>query len=269
MSYPVINLHGTWTLKSDGGNISCPAEVPGDNYSALLAAGIISDPYYRLNELDALWVADTDWSYERTFDVPAEMLSANAVIINFDSIDTIAAVYINDKFIANVDNQFKRWRFQVKEYIKAGVNTLRLDFRSPVEASEEARKNYKSADLPSCGPYSSIKAINYIRKSQCSSGWDWGVSAPTSGMTGNVYIAAMDTAILEHVYDSQEFCGNTCKITFTAELAPVESAAIGSKVCVDFTFNGETKTAEAASPRCGGIKVSTEFKRLLIYLKKL
>ena len=44
-----IDLAGKWQLSADGvGPLS--AELPGDNYSALLDAGLIPDPYIGCNE---------------------------------------------------------------------------------------------------------------------------------------------------------------------------------------------------------------------------
>jgi beta-mannosidase len=39
-----IDLSGEWMLESKSGEWSVPATVPGDNVSALLAAGKIPDP---------------------------------------------------------------------------------------------------------------------------------------------------------------------------------------------------------------------------------
>lgn len=53
-----------------------PAKVPGGIYSDLLEAGILtSDLYYRFNEANYKWVAQTDWIYETSFSVTEEFLS--------------------------------------------------------------------------------------------------------------------------------------------------------------------------------------------------
>ncbi|MFO7536075.1 MAG: hypothetical protein R6X19_10430 [Kiritimatiellia bacterium] len=47
-----IDLAGTWSLSRKGAkDRPLPVAVPGDNASALLAAGKIPDPYDRMNEL--------------------------------------------------------------------------------------------------------------------------------------------------------------------------------------------------------------------------
>jgi beta-mannosidase len=51
-----IDLSGDWTLQPKNGEWSVPATVPGDNVSALLAAGKIPDPYWADNELQLQWI---------------------------------------------------------------------------------------------------------------------------------------------------------------------------------------------------------------------
>ena len=90
MAYPIIDLQGTWQLRQTSEKESIPAQVPGDNYSALLENGKIPEPYFGENEELVQWVGDVDWTYERTFTVPKELLKARSVILNLDSLDTVA-----------------------------------------------------------------------------------------------------------------------------------------------------------------------------------
>ena len=56
-----IDLSGDWTLQPKSGEWSVPAIIPGDNVSALLAAGKIPDPYWADNELQVQWIGREDW----------------------------------------------------------------------------------------------------------------------------------------------------------------------------------------------------------------
>ena len=47
-----IDLSGTWHLASTDTAHNAPMRVPGDVHSALLAAGLIPDPYAGRNERD-------------------------------------------------------------------------------------------------------------------------------------------------------------------------------------------------------------------------
>ncbi len=105
-----IDLKGIWDLKQSGQKKLIPANVPGDNYSALLAAELIPDPYCRKNELDVQWVYDSDWEYSREFDVSEELLSCDSIYLNAESLDAFAVIYINNKKVASTRNMFKRHR---------------------------------------------------------------------------------------------------------------------------------------------------------------
>lgn len=258
MKHPVINLCGTWQLRQTAEMQSIPAQIPGDNCSALLKAGRIPDPYYRDNEKVVQWIADVPWTYERTFTVPKDMLKAHAIMLNCDSVDTVATIFINGETVATVDDQFKRYRFDVKPFLKAGANVIRLDFLATRTAGDALKKTLAN-DPGNQGEYSSVKTLNCVRKSQCCGGWDWGISLPTCGMMGQIYLIGVEQVVLEHVYDIQTHRGNCCDIAFFAELTPLESIPIGSSVQVEFAFNGERKKATGVVPRAGGIIVSAKF----------
>lgn len=255
-----IDLAENWKLTTPSKRVpEITATIPGDNYSALLAAEQIPDPYYRDNEQAVQWVADVPWSYERTFQVPAELLKQDEVILNFDSIDTVATILLNGQELAKVDDQFIRRRYAVKQFLKKGKNTLRLDFEAVRKAGEEVEKKLTNPPERMTTLLSSVPTINYIRKTQCSGGWDWGISLPSCGITEKVYLEGVQQATLEHVYDVQFHSKNQCKITFFAELEPLENTPIGTEVTVAFKFNKQVKTAKGRIPRKGRLIVSADF----------
>ena len=60
-----LDLSGQWQLSSPSmPGRTIPAELPGDNYSALLNAGIIPDPYFAKNELLIQEYRDYKWSFK-------------------------------------------------------------------------------------------------------------------------------------------------------------------------------------------------------------
>ena len=52
-----------------------PARVPGCVHTDLMRAGLIPDPRFGTNELDLLWIGETDWEYRTTFDLSPEQLA--------------------------------------------------------------------------------------------------------------------------------------------------------------------------------------------------
>jgi len=57
-------------------------------------------------------------------------LSKESVHLVAKGIDTVSSVYINEQLIGQTDNMFVRYKFDVKQTLKVGVNTIRIAFES-------------------------------------------------------------------------------------------------------------------------------------------
>jgi beta-mannosidase len=59
-----------WTLTSPGNEsfVGIEGKVPSQAHLDLYAAGVISDPYFGLNDFDLRWVAGSNWSYSTGVD---------------------------------------------------------------------------------------------------------------------------------------------------------------------------------------------------------
>ena len=65
-----ISLSGSWELTCDKEGFSpIEANVPGDNASALLRAGLIPDPNVGLNEHEVQWIGQYNWRWKHSFTV--------------------------------------------------------------------------------------------------------------------------------------------------------------------------------------------------------
>jgi beta-mannosidase len=220
-----LDLAGTWILSEIGGTHSCPFVAPGDVFSALLAAQLIPDPYWGMNEETVQWVITRDWAIERTFEVSAALLASANVYLNADSLDTFAEISINGTDIGSTANQFRRHRFDVKAALTAGRNTMRIVFRSAAKeaAARAARQPYP---IPANGYQNGIRVPHYnlIRKAQCHGGWDWGISLFTCGVYDDLSLRGTTAARIEHVYTTQQHAAGEVVVTVTAE---VEAVAAG------------------------------------------
>ncbi|MGI6565992.1 MAG: glycoside hydrolase family 2 protein [Firmicutes bacterium] len=212
-----LDLRGTWRLRELGYEESIPAQVPGDNHSALLEAGKIPDPYWGDNELAVQWVGRRSWEYSRKFTMDEEMLGESSVFLNCDQLDTVADIYINDHHVASTDNMFRRYRFEVKEYCRLGENEIRIVFHSAVETAAA-----RSQELPYEIPHSQYPIqsphVNLVRKVACHGGWDWGCCLMVSGIYGDIYIGATSLGRIEYVYTTQTHTDGCCKVEVTAEI---------------------------------------------------
>jgi len=202
-----FDLGGSWQLKTLNGkndplsvNANISAEVPGSVLDAWIKSGIVPDPYYGENEKQITPLFNNDFEYSRAFSVNAELLAQDKVVLVCLGIDTLGEIFINDKSIAKVNNMHRSWRFNVKELLKTGENTIRVVLFSPNAFIADAFRN---------GPVKytatgSMTGANYIRKTHCQFGWDWGPRLPDAGIWRSIYLEGWSAARLEDVYITQE-----------------------------------------------------------------
>ena len=227
-----IDLSGKWRLSSER-VAPVAAELPGDNYSALLEADVIPDPYYGCNEKLVQWPGALTWTFEREFEVAPEFLARRSVFLNLDSIDTFGEVFVNGVSVGVSSDMFTRFRQEVGHLLKAGTNAIRVVISPP---GPESQKLAEHQPLPIKALwFSSLPHINLIRKVQCHSGWDWGISLVVCGLYGSLYLEATDGCRIEHLYSEQRHEAGKVVLAAFAELD-------GDEAEVEFGFNGETRT---------------------------
>src|SRR5690242_19469421 len=107
-----------------------PAEVPGHVHLDLMRVGIIPDPFERMYERTVQWVDETDWAYRRTFALSPEELAGARHILRFGGLDTLARVLLNGELLGEPANMFIAHEFDVTGALRAGENTLEVQFRS-------------------------------------------------------------------------------------------------------------------------------------------
>ncbi|MBN1698029.1 MAG: glycoside hydrolase family 2 protein [Spirochaetales bacterium] len=210
-----IDLHGIWQLiRADTGEITA-AKVPGDNYSALYAAGKIEDPYYGTNEEAVQWIREVDWIFRREFEVPGTVLSHTSVVLTCESFDTITGITINGCPVGRTENMFRRYIFDVKGVLKAGTNTIEIRFFSVPGFARERSASF-GRPFPST-KNSKVPHINFVRKIQCHAGWDWGICLLVSGIYGECSIRATSAGRIDYVTTVQHHEPGHCRIAVTVE----------------------------------------------------
>ncbi len=240
MNHTQLDLSGQWLLKStQWQEKSIPASLPGDNYTALLAAGEIPDPYYAKNELEVQWPREHDWEYRRDFEVPADFLKFNSVYLNVEMFDLFGVIHINGKKVLSGENMFARYRPEVKQFLKPGKNSIRILFKA-VEPEAKKIADVQPIQCPMSG-CSLSPNLNLVRKVHCHGGWDWGITQMVSGIYAPLTMNAVNLARIEHVNAIQNHEKNKVTVTAVADLF----ALAAGKKSVTFKFNGETKTVNA------------------------
>ena len=224
----IIPIHAGWQFREAGKPDWHNATVPGCVHTDLLANKLIEDPFYRDNEKKQQWIGKTDWEYRTTFKVTPETLKRENIELVFEGLDTYAQVFLNEQLILSADNMFRTWRVDVKRTLKAGDNTLRIVFRSPINEVLPVMAKIKY-ELPASNDQGE-KTSPYTRKAPYHYGWDWGPRFVTSGVWRPVSLEAWDIA---RVNDLQiilkKISADVAELTANIE---IEAASAGTATLV-------------------------------------
>lgn len=236
----MLDLHGNWKLSQIGTEQSYRAVVPGDNVSALLAAGVIEDPYFGKNEDKVQWISYQTWAWSRDFTITTEFLGSNFIYLNADEIDTCAKIEINGISVGATKSQFIRHRFDVKKALRKGKNSIVITIEPYMK--EAKRRLNKSPFVVPGTRNNTIPHLNFVRKTQCHAGWDWGITLVVSGVYGALNLQGHSAARIEHVYTKQHHRKGVCSVEVTTELVAEQSGMTQ----VEVTFNGEVQQRNVA-----------------------
>ena len=129
------------SLTSQHPHISIPMAIPGDNYAALLDAGLISQPYLGTNEKDVQWVSEAQWTIERQFEVNTDQFSSRAIMLKLSRVDTLATFVVNGEVVLTCSNMFREYECDIKPYLTNGTNHISVTFdRADLEGEKRALK---------------------------------------------------------------------------------------------------------------------------------
>jgi beta-mannosidase len=177
----IINLSSNWTLSNKNFNITINnLELPISVTTALRRENLIPDPLYRYNDVYLRWIVqDDNWIFSNNFKIENFDSLNDSTTINliFDTIDTIASVYLNEKFILAGNNQFLKYHAKgLNSKLNTDVNTLVVKFASPINQAKMLASTYPYYVPNNCTPdvQHGECHVNFLRKEQCSFSWDWG-----------------------------------------------------------------------------------------------
>lgn len=204
-----ISLEDKWTLTVLGKNVfdipEAPIKtcVPSTVYGTLLEKGLMPDPYFRDNELQATKLMENDFAYETEFSIGSEERKADRLFLHFEGIDTLADIYLNGQLIGSANNMNRVWEYDITSPVKDGtedtVYQLKAVLHSPTRfISEENEK------CPVGASSDAMPGFPHIRKAACMFGWDWGPRLPDAGLFRGVSIKVIKTARIAQVALSQQ-----------------------------------------------------------------
>jgi len=190
-------------------NLECTA--PCSMYSVLLDHKIIDDPFYGLNEREYMHLSDKGCKFECDFDVDEYTLSKEYIELTFLGLDTICEITLNGRLVDNTMNMHRAYTYDVKQLLKAGKNTLVLDFSSPTEYFEKMNNKHwlwTNGDT--------LPGACHLRKAFYMSGWDWGPTLPDMGIFRPVVLDAYNGDKIDNVFVRQHH--NDGEVTLEIEV---------------------------------------------------
>ena len=177
----------------------------------------------------------------RTLEVPPGMLSAEAVYLRADCVDTFCDVSVNGHFVGSTSNYFRKWEWDVKEFLHEGSNVVEGVFHDAEAITEKL-----DAALPYPIPMSGVGFVphlNLIRKPGYHGGWDWGPKCMNVGFAGELSLIPVNVARVDYLgcaqYHSRK---GKCTVTLKAELFSPK----GGKTKLSFACGGKVKNKKVA-----------------------
>ncbi len=240
MTKSTVDLSGVWRLTDDGGDTTCDMAIPGDNITAMHAAGLIPDPYWGRNEYDLRWMADRDWTIRRKF-----QLTEQDVDLVVEGLDTVATITVNATRIGTAQNSFRRHRFGLSEAAVIGENEIAITFHSSTRAAD-ALQRQQPFPIPYQEGNNDIANVNMLRKVQCDYGWDWNIALAPFGLLGSIVVEPALTPRIDTLHIAQTHEQGRVIVDVTAHLShsrgqDVSFALAGQKQ----KFEAQTDTPSA------------------------
>lgn len=195
-------LNGNWVMNEKGTEKYLDAIIPGSVMSTLILQRRIEDPFFRLNEYKAREISRRDYFFYREFEVLPELFEQERIRLVCEGIDTIAKIYINEMYVGRANNMHRTWTFDVKNFLRPGINFINIEFTSPL-AFIDGYHTGPGKDI-TCIPSGCMKGNQFIRKAHCMFGWDWGAQIPDMGiwrdinLVGYSLVRLKDVEILQH-----------------------------------------------------------------------
>jgi len=207
------SLSGAWEFRNRGEGAWRQGTVPGCVHTDLLALGEIPDPFVRDQDLRVGWVAERAWTYRTRFVLPPKLQREERLFLVADGVDTLANVELNGRMLGRVDNQYRRWEWEIGRHLEDEENVLVVHFDSPVREAAA-----RQAVRPMTTVVDQLPGAPHLRKAPYHFGWDWGPQLPTVGVWKDVRIEGHSIARLADVHLRQEHADGKARIRAAVEV---------------------------------------------------
>ena len=180
------------------------------------------------------WAEGGDVVITQTLNATEAMLSAKAVYLRAEDVDTFCDIRLNGHYVGATSNFFRRWEWDVKPYLRVGENVLEGTFHD-AEAISEKLNDALDYPIPMSG-VGFVPHLNLIRKPGYHGGWDWGPKCMNVGFAGPVTLIPVNVARLDYLECTQNHSRKgRCVVTLKAEMYSPE----GGEAEVTFECDGK------------------------------
>ena len=225
-----LALNDNWTLSRIGSDQAIPFAIPGDVHSALLSEKLIPDPYWRDNEQSLDWVHESEWQIETFFQM--EEAPKDHFILTLENVDCHALVFLNGVELGRCESQFLRYDFEASAALRKGENRLSIHFLSNSHVAK-AEHDAFPFEVPYIFWNCRLPHYNFLRKSQCHSGWDWNIALSPLGVYGGVHLRRVNKLRLDDIMVRQHHVDGSVSLEIVAHYYAYEAGEVTLAVNFD------------------------------------
>ena len=209
-----------WTLAgrdSEGDPLSLSATVPSTVHSVLQDAGMIPGDLFKPGvENQLTWIGEQTWKWTTDFPAQEDWRTHEHVELVCDGLDTLAKVSINGSLVGQVENMFRRYRWDIRPWLRDGSNRIEIDFDALAPALREFSTDPALVDGVEVAAM--IGDVQKLRKMACNFGWDWGPKFPTVGPWKPIHIELRNGPRFETVRVDQRHANGRVELILEPEI---------------------------------------------------
>lgn len=216
-----------------------PGIVPGNYELDLVRAGLLADPFYGENLLEAEKLEGRHVYYAKRFQYTA--CQGTEPFLVFEGIDTVAEIYLNGHLLGKSENMLIPQEFPAKELLLEGGNELVVHI---VPACIAARENKVSAG-------NGALRYNYetlrLRKAPHMFGWDIMPRLVSAGIFRPAYLEYRPAARFKQSYlmtTKVDLLSEKAELTFFYEFETPEADLSAYQVVLSGTCGGRSFQAQ-------------------------
>lgn len=251
---------GQWTVEEAARGEEVACRVPGAVHLALIEAGIIEEPFKKLNMQACRFAEDKDFWHFTDFIIEEGFIQDQSILY-FEGVDVNADYYLNGEHLGSSCNAFCQVEFDITNQLNIGKNTIAVRVNEGIKAVKDENKSieYMKHSWNQQEPYRT-----YVRKPQFCYGWDWAQRLTTCGIYKPVYIKSYEKAYLKDVYITSGMAAGAAEIKINCGIECLKAGDYKIKYTVytDERFEEPEIAASGESAYSEAVQFTIESPRL-------